>query len=990
MTCVGESGGGVDLGSISSIDATPQTKRASVSKHLLRLDTKITSGSGTTITKGGSNSGGLERSGGDIHIGRFRVLRVLGMGGMGIVYAAYDPELDREVAIKLILGACDDAEARTRLYREAQALAKLAHPNVVVVHDVGTHQGQVWVSMEFVVGRTLGDWIKEERPHWRLILSVFKQAARGIVAAHAVGLLHRDLKPANIMIGDDGRVRVMDFGLARVGVEHEQRLKRFDRRRALSIDLTDHDVIVGTPAYMAPEQFLGNVTDERTDEFALAVTLWEALYGKRPFAGKTFDALRVAVLSGKREPAPTSSKVPAWLRRILERSLSLNPEKRFSSVRALLNAIESRERRGRTRIAAAGVMLGVMLASFGGYALSHALFEQSPICDESDRLADDWNESRRGAVGEALRASGHSYAEAVAERTLVVLDRYADDWLAASEEACAATRLRGEQSLELMDARLTCLERRRRAMKALVGVLSDASSEDGENKRIDWAVQAAVELPRIERCADLSYVTARVPPPEDEAIQEAAKALEDRLARAEALRSAGQYSESRALAEELLSAASSLGYAPLVVRTQALLGNAVGDTGESERAVKLLEESFLGAEALGMDEIASWSALRLAAEYSARLGRIEVGLRWIDLARAKATRLDDMMLRAGVHNNVAMIQSATGDSVHALENFQVALALAKEHDLGNIRLHVAYDNVGSALRELGRQPEALKFHKRALTEVERVLGSQHPDAASTWNNLGIAYRDLGEYKAAEDAFMRGLEIHRNALGSGHPRIARLLINMGNLADSRCQLDRARAHYDEAMRIMKAAYGPEHPSIGGITNNVGNTLLSLEQYADALSYFEHACEIWSAALGENHRHVDLCAYNRARALLGMGRATDALPLAERALALRDRGKSPNKGDVAMALTRVAQVELALARHESAGSRMQRALELSRDVILEPGDLAIVHFVAARSLWALDRSSRRARALAEQALDALNEPGSCGPERAAIESALRKAP
>ncbi|MCA9718077.1 MAG: serine/threonine protein kinase [Myxococcales bacterium] len=302
----------------------------------------------------------------DTHIGRMKILRTLGAGGMGVVYAAYDPELDREVAVKLIRGANNDA-ARTRLQREAQALAKLAHPNVVAVHDVGTHNGQVWVAMEFVVGRTLGEWLTQERPRWRQVLSVIKQAARGLAAAHAEGLLHRDVKPDNIMVGDDWRVRVMDFGLARAEgarVHHHDDPK--DGTSVLSVELTAVGAIMGTPAYMAPEQFLGLRADERTDEFSLAVTLWEALYGQRPFAGDTFQALSVAVTSGTREPAPANSKVPGWLRRVLERALDVDRNKRFESVRVMLEAIEQREQRGRVRVVVAGLSSGLLVMAVLG------------------------------------------------------------------------------------------------------------------------------------------------------------------------------------------------------------------------------------------------------------------------------------------------------------------------------------------------------------------------------------------------------------------------------------------------------------------------------------------------------------------------------------------------------------------------------------------------------------------------------------------------
>ncbi len=301
-------------------------------------------------------------------IGRLTIVRTLGAGGMGVVYAAFDPKLEREVAVKLIRAERDHGAARARLEREALALAKLAHPNIVTVYDVGVHDGQVWVSMELVHGRTLSRWLAEERPRWRQTLAVIKQAGRGIAAAHAEGLLHRDIKPENIMVGDDGRVRVMDFGLARAERSPARARAGALETSALDQALTIAGAIMGTPAYMAPEQFLGLAADERTDEFSLAVTLWEALYGLRPFAGDSIEALRAAVTSGTRSPVRSDRNVPTWLRRVLDRALEVDRNKRFESVRVMLDAIEQIERRRRARAVVAGLSLGLLVIAALGVA----------------------------------------------------------------------------------------------------------------------------------------------------------------------------------------------------------------------------------------------------------------------------------------------------------------------------------------------------------------------------------------------------------------------------------------------------------------------------------------------------------------------------------------------------------------------------------------------------------------------------------------------
>ncbi|MCA9705883.1 MAG: serine/threonine protein kinase, partial [Myxococcales bacterium] len=272
-------------------------------------------------------------------LGRYVVLDVLGEGGMGVVYAAYDPELDRKVALKLVKYAPisgEDTAGRSRLMREAQALARLTHPNVVAVYDVGMLEHSVFVAMEFVEGRTVAQWIErrhaERPPSWREVLSVMVPAGRGLEQAHAAGIVHRDFKPENVMLADSGRVVVLDFGLARATEGGPPSLGEVDvsltssRSAGVMLDrLTATGSVMGTPAYMSPEQIGAGTSDEASDQFSYCVSLYHALYGSRPFAGRTLPELSDALLAGTVEAAPKGSKVPAWLRRVVLRGLSVDP-----------------------------------------------------------------------------------------------------------------------------------------------------------------------------------------------------------------------------------------------------------------------------------------------------------------------------------------------------------------------------------------------------------------------------------------------------------------------------------------------------------------------------------------------------------------------------------------------------------------------------------------------------------------------------------------
>ncbi|MEM9455974.1 MAG: serine/threonine-protein kinase [Myxococcota bacterium] len=312
-----------------SVDPTPPRPPAVAPLELARL-------------RGAVRAGLFQVPASSPRVGRYELLRCIGQGGMGIVYAARDVELGREVAIKLLrpeLSAADDG----RLTSEARALARLSHPNVVAVFDVGTYEGQRFIAMEYVVGQDLRRWLDAPRS-LRELLRVFVEAGRGLHAAHEVGLVHRDFKPDNVLVGDDGRSRVLDFGLARPpddaagGVAHPPALP--PGVDPLATVLTVAGQVLGTPAYMAPEQHLGEPADARSDQFSFAVALYHAVYGVRPFSGQDLQALALSIVRGRVRPASPRYPVPAWLDALLERALAVDPAGRYPSMRHLLTVVE--------------------------------------------------------------------------------------------------------------------------------------------------------------------------------------------------------------------------------------------------------------------------------------------------------------------------------------------------------------------------------------------------------------------------------------------------------------------------------------------------------------------------------------------------------------------------------------------------------------------------------------------------------------------------
>jgi WD40 repeat protein/predicted Ser/Thr protein kinase len=293
-------------------------------------------------------------------VSRYVIQRVVGTGGMGLVYEAYDPELDRKVAVKLLrkLDAAGADALRTRLLREAQSMARLTHPNVVAVYDVGAIDGQVFIVMELVQGSTLKRWLHEKKHSLSEVLKVFKQAGQGLAAAHAVDLVHRDFKPDNVLIASDGRVLVTDFGLARSSGADSAAPDGVVIEPAR---LTRTGALIGTPAYMSPEQLDGVEVTARSDLFSFCVALYEALYQERPFAGENVGAVREAIVRGHLREPPRDTRVPSWLRGVLRRGLDGDPLRRQGSMVELLAELAhdpaALRRRAMTAIAVLAALL---------------------------------------------------------------------------------------------------------------------------------------------------------------------------------------------------------------------------------------------------------------------------------------------------------------------------------------------------------------------------------------------------------------------------------------------------------------------------------------------------------------------------------------------------------------------------------------------------------------------------------------------------------
>ncbi|MFO0635734.1 MAG: serine/threonine-protein kinase [Nannocystaceae bacterium] len=662
-------------------------------------------------------------------VGRYLVIEPLGSGGMGVVHAAYDPELDRKVAVKLLHAAAGASQGPSPLLGEAQALARLAHPNVVAVHDAGTLGDRVWLAMELVHGCTLTAWAAQRERHWREVVEVAIAVGRGLAAAHTVGLVHRDVKPVNIMIDEDprapfgiGRVRVMDFGLARGGGAPAASTRATLEGAPVPV-VSLEGALAGTPAYMAPEQFAGLRADARCDQFSLCAVIWECLWRKRPFAGDTLAALAANVLEGRIDVPSHKRGVPAWLRAAVRRGLERDPQRRFPDMNALVTALQRGQARRRQRQIAV-VAASVVLLGAGGFAAQAVVqARRTAACErEGAAIAELWSESRRDATDQALRALPVRYAAVTAERVRPWLDDYAAAWGRARTEACLDARTRDRWTEAQLERASWCLDERRMEFAALVEQLSHADVLVAQN-----AVRAAASLASVEPCRDV-HALERLPPPPTEQ-RDQVVAIKAELAHAGTFALASRPAEGLAIVAEARAQADALGWPPL--RAAALLVEAKlrDDAADYEGAARVGAEAYFEAARIDAWDLAAWVATQLIYTVGEHSRRREPGLEW-------ARHAEMALAHAGASGGVGEARRlrAIGGVEFAAGHFQQAREAGEgsvtlyEHAVGPEHPEVAYAliGVGNALHGAGDYAGALATQQRALAVLEAALRARAP------------------------------------------------------------------------------------------------------------------------------------------------------------------------------------------------------------------------------------------------------------------------
>jgi tetratricopeptide (TPR) repeat protein len=890
---------------------------------------------------------------GVLRLARYPILRKLGEGGMGVVYACYDEALDRRLAIKLLNSRFQARSARARLEREAQALARLSHPNVVHVYEIGSHRDSLYLAMEFVDGQTLRAWLREAERSWQAIVGMFLQAGAGLAAAHAVGLIHRDFKPENVMVGRDGRARVLDFGLVRqvgpdasTSLEHEDELDVPDSRRLLDRTMTRPGTIMGTPAYMAPEQLEGRACDARTDQFAFCVVAHEALFGiRRPEPGSA-DPLGV----------------PRRVRAAIVRGLAEDPGQRWPDLQALLDELARALAGPRRRWLGAASLVFVSAVAAGVWAADESPEPTPPCAIDESALAGVWDEPRRASVRAAFMQQ--SNAEPTLRLVETTLDVWSEDWLASQRAACEATHVQGSQSPDMLDKRTACLDRQRRTVTVLIDLLTEPDAE-----LVARTPELLASLPDLDACADAELVEVRYPLPEDPEQAEAIATGFDRLARARALARAGRLEDADELVD--LLAASNIQYPPLDLEVRALIGERRVWHGELDEGLPLILDAARAAEAAHLDDLVASLRVDAAIEGAGNWGIPEQERGLVAEAEAALSRVGraDDPRRIDLHQAHGWLLDAAGDYAGALAEFEAAATLARR--IGRpVLADLARVDVARMLVNLGRHDEAAQEFEAAREAASRILGPGSPRLADIELDIGLFAAQRGRFDEATEHLDRARSIYVAAFGERADQVTRVDLASGKLALTSGDLSRAGELFERVAASNTAA--PEwqadaHEALGVVRFYAGDFPGSLDAYARAL-------ELRLRVLDAEHPKIAILHSNIGESKAALGDHEGALTAYSMAITTLERRLPADHFDLAFPLKGRGQSRLALGDAAAAQADLERALALHEANPGEPLERADVEFSSARALAELGEVSS-ARALAEHARDrylALDQP------------------
>lgn len=949
--------------------ALPEPEAASVREHLRRCET-CQALSSTLAGDRPSRRPTLETAAAlapltrGTLVGRYVILQLLGSGAMGMVYEAVDPDLGRKIALKLLRTSRKDPESRTRLLREAQAMARLSHPNVVPVFDVGTTEaGDVFVAMERVDGQTLSEWCARQHD-WRQILRYFLYAGRGLSAAHAAGLVHRDFKPHNVLVGADGRVRVTDFGLARSLAEPDgdpvspSPPSPGTPPDALGAPLTREGAILGTPRYMSPEQLSGEQVDPRSDQFSFCVALYEALYRERPFGG---DHLHVLLAQQKldqvRDP-PEGSVIPQRVRKALLRGLRSDPSARHPSMEALFAELALKAGPSWRQIAGvgAGAALIAALATVGVVRLR----TPAPCAGVGDPFLGTWSAEAQRRVSSAFEATGKPFAREAFKALDRALTGYSEGAARTAQTTCAAARIQHQASEEVYARQAACLGQRERELKAFVELLAHADAET-----LALASTATDRLAPIADCTRLGALAIQTSPTQALHADEA-NTLFVTLADARAQNALGHYQDALGRIDRGLEGAPHLKETPLAAELLQQHARAESQLDHYPEAAADFERSALLSERYGDDAQAAHSwAERAGIETD--LAHYPEAAQLLALARAKLDRLGSAPPEAEVtwlsaSSGLAFQQGKYAEAASLLKR---ALELRQDHPAalseGGLR-----ERLGNADKALGDLDGAAREYTQAVALTERALGPKHPALTSMLGMLAGVRRRQGDLQAARALLERALTIEAEASGPDSLESARQLNNLALVDETEGNNVEALARLQRARHIKERALAADHPALATAWINEATALIPLHRLQEAEAALARAAEILIAAKGPSHPDLVAVYNNLGTVQRDQERFWPARESFSKAAEIARAHLGPKHPWLAVSLFGLGLTEISLDRFAQAGPVLEETLAIQEANHATQTDLAETQFALAEALWVSRSERRRSLALAKEAL------------------------
>ncbi|HVK88609.1 MAG TPA: serine/threonine-protein kinase [Kofleriaceae bacterium] len=818
-------------------------------------------------------------------IDRYQILSVVGRGAFGRVYAAYDPKLDRRIALKLIRGS-DTEEAM--LLREARAMAGLSSPHVVAVHDAGIVDGFLFIAMEFVDGQTLREWLAERTRPADEIIAAFVQAGRGLAAAHAANIIHRDFKPENVLVDTSGRVAVTDFGLAHASDEHAR-----------------PDALVGTPRYMAPEGLRNQPVDARSDVYALCVSLYEALYATHPFPAGSVPELLAAIQRGIKPPR--DPRVPRHVRDALLAGLAEDPAARAPSMAVLLRALERTPRRWIAWAAAGGVAASA-LAIVAVSRDDAASIEVTCARDARARVDEIWSAKRRAELRAGIERAASPLAHDVAERLDLVLDRYARAWEHESTRACVIERSPEEPGVAATVAsRGACLDRLRARWASLVDTLRTP-----DEVAIIHASSASYALPAVDVCGPGRYLAGV-----SSGVDASARAA---IAKAQVLADLGHTDDGLAELAGPLRLAAERGDRELEAEAKLVQGDLERAIAPHQAEAPLHAAAIAASEVGRLDLEAAAKVLLVETLAHSQL-RLEESARATEYAQAVVRRLAEPTLVAELAYARGLAEWSIGGAERSLPYELATLAIQSVvRGADHPKLAEALNAVAVSLVELEHVAGSIAIQERALRMREQLQGAEHPEALNARGNLAFALAETGridEAVAMQEAVAAGrarlLGDDYFLLDETYLRLARLYQwELGRSDDALAAARKARA-------IDEKAFGADGPEGIASLSTLARVLAARSELAEADVASERALAIAGRALPPTHLIARGALATRADVLARMDRCGEATALVEQ-LERDSRPMMSGRGELVFGLHALARC----ADHTGDPARAEQAL------------------------------------------------------------------